>query len=103
MRRAEWMIDCMGPEVLKGRMTAQAESFPGRQNAPGVNPYEPHELNRWAAGSASSSTRPALWWPSDVVEPLAARKHRRAFPAAGRRTRRGHDGRHPRTLRIHAM
>jgi hypothetical protein len=77
------------------RMTLLAETFPTLKNAPGVDPWEPHELNRWALGPRSPGERWAarfvlnLWNQSedwecgsfDVFEALARwdNAHRRAF------------------------
>ena len=80
------------------RMTLLAETFPTLRGAPGVDPWEPHELNRWAAGPRSPGERLAarfvlnLWsggndvedWecgPFEVFEALARwdDEHRRAF------------------------
>lgn len=39
------------------RMTELAESFPCLRGARGVRPFDPGELNRWAAGPASHGER----------------------------------------------
>jgi hypothetical protein len=41
----------------KEKMTALAETFPCMRGVPGVDPWEPEELNRWAAGPASSGEK----------------------------------------------
>ncbi len=43
----------MDEDETRERMTELAESFPCLRDARGVNPFEPEELNRWAAGPAS--------------------------------------------------
>src|SRR4051794_33787856 len=66
------------------RMTELARSFPCLANAPGVDPFRPEDLDRWAAGPASSGERVtarfvlAVWSPAaewaagkfDVMEAL---------------------------------
>ena len=47
----------MDPDRLAERMTELAESFPCLRGARGVNPFDPGELNRWAAGPASHGER----------------------------------------------
>ncbi len=37
------------------KMTSLAETFPCLRGAPGVSPWEPTELNRWAASPAPST------------------------------------------------
>ncbi len=83
------------PEAIKIQWLAR--TFPSLRKAPGVDPWIPHELNRWAVGPASSGERHAarfvlaVWdndagWECgrfDVVEALTAwdEPHRRAFLA----------------------
>ena len=38
----------MEDEELREKMTELAETFPCLRGAPGVSPFEPEELNRWA-------------------------------------------------------
>lgn len=47
----------MDPTETAARMTELAETFPCLRNAPGVSPWEPGELNRWATGPASHGER----------------------------------------------
>lgn len=47
----------MDPADLSERMTELARTFPCLRNAPGVSPWEPTELNRWACGPASHGER----------------------------------------------
>ena len=42
----------MDDDERNERMTELARSFPCLRNAPGVCPWEPTELNRWACGPA---------------------------------------------------
>ena len=75
-----------------------ARTFPSLgKNAPGIDPWIPHELNRWAVGPASSGERHAarfvlaVWdnaadWECgrfDIVEALTVwdEPHRAAFLA----------------------
>jgi hypothetical protein len=44
-------------ELLRKKMTELAQRFPCLVNAPGTEPYQPEELDRWAAGPASSGER----------------------------------------------
>jgi hypothetical protein len=85
----------MDDDRLDRRMTALARSFPSMHNAPGIEPWRPPDLDRWAAGPASSGERVtarfllAVWDPSapwdcgpfDAMEALAVwdLKHRDAF------------------------
>lgn len=82
---------------LAERMTLLAYTFPSMRGAPGTHPWEPAELNRWAAGSASRGEQQtarfllAVWddgtdWEAgrfDVMEALRVwdLKHRTAFLA----------------------
>ena len=43
----------MDDDELAAKMTALARSFPCLRGAPGVSPWGPTELNRWACGPAS--------------------------------------------------
>lgn len=47
----------MDDEELRDRMTALAQSFPCLMNAWGIEPFEPEELNRWAASGLSHGQR----------------------------------------------
>jgi hypothetical protein len=47
----------MTDEEQRDRMTELAKSFPCLCGARGVDPFEPEELNRWAAGAASHGER----------------------------------------------
>ncbi len=47
----------MDTDELRERMTGLARSFPCLRGAPGVAPFEPEELNRWAVGPASHGER----------------------------------------------
>ena len=47
----------MDPADVDERMTELAETFPCLRHAPGVSPWGPAELNRWAAGPASHGER----------------------------------------------
>lgn len=38
-------------EEPANRMTEFAQSFPSMRGAPGIKPWKPEELNRWAAGT----------------------------------------------------
>lgn len=64
----------MDDETLRSRMTELAATFPCLSGAPGVLPFEPEELNRWAAGPASHGERVtaqfilAVWDPSTTWE-----------------------------------
>ncbi len=85
----------MGSDEIGGRMTELAQDFPSLHGALGVDPWEPAELNRWAAGPASHGERLAarfllaVWDPGteweagrlDVVEAFRVwdLKHRVAF------------------------
>jgi hypothetical protein len=74
----------MDDDDLAERMTELAENFPCLRGAPGVSPWDPLELNRWACGPASHGERVtarfllAVWdrstgWeagPFDVMEAL---------------------------------
>lgn len=78
------------------RMTLLAESFPSMRNAPGIDPFNPDKLDRWASvGGASHGEKLtarfllAVWnpgheWaagPFDLMEALRAwdSNHHRAF------------------------
>jgi len=77
------------------RMTKLAQNFPSMEGAPGVDPWDAAELNRWAAGPASHGERLAarfllaVWAPGteweagrfDVVEAFGVwdQQHREAF------------------------
>jgi hypothetical protein len=85
----------MDEDERRERMTELARSFPTLRTAPGVDPWEPTELNRWAVGPRSPGERLAarfalnLWnqsagWecgPFEVFEALARwdAEHCRAF------------------------
>jgi hypothetical protein len=85
----------MDSDELGERMTALAEHFPSMRGAPGIDPWTPHELNRWAVGQASHGERHtarfllAVWDPGtdweaggfDVLEALRVwdLAHRAAF------------------------
>ena len=85
----------MDSDELGERMTELARGFPAMRGARGIDPWEPAELNRWAAGPASHGERHtvrfllAVWDPStaweagrfDVLEALRVwdLKHRAAF------------------------
>ena len=76
-------------------MTGLARTFPCLRGAPGVSPWEPAELDRWAAGPASHGERVtarfmlAVWdaatdWEAgrfDLMEALHvwSPSHREAF------------------------
>ena len=47
----------MDDDELAAKMTAIARTFPCLRGAPGVSPWEPTELNRWACGPASHGGR----------------------------------------------
>ena len=60
----------MTDDELRERMTELARSFPCLEHAPGVSPWTPEHLDRWAAGVASHGERVtasfvlAVWDPS---------------------------------------
>jgi hypothetical protein len=84
---------------MHGEMSELAESFPTLRNRPGVSPWDPESLDRWAAGSEPShGARCAaqfvlhVWnayvkdWKSgrfDMMEAVMCwdREHRAAFSA----------------------
>lgn len=47
----------MSDDDLRDRMTELTRSFPCLRRAWGVEPFEPEELNRWAASGASQGER----------------------------------------------
>ena len=47
----------MDDDQLCDKMTELAETFPCLRGAPGVSPWAPAELGRWAAGPASHGER----------------------------------------------
>lgn len=47
----------MNDDEQRDRMTELAKTFPCLRGAPGVSPFEPEELNRWAVGAASHGER----------------------------------------------
>ena len=78
------------------RMTNLARTFPSLQGAPGVRPWNPEELDRWAASVAAHGERVtasfilAVWnrseWPSGPFDVMVALRvwdlpHREAFLA----------------------
>lgn len=85
----------MDDDELRSRMTELARNFPCLERAPGVDPFKPDVLNRWAWGVASHGERAtakfllAVWDPEtewcagrfDVFEALRVWdvKHRAAF------------------------
>ncbi len=85
----------MDPDRLADRMADLARGFPSTRGAPGIDPWHPGELNRWATGPASHGERHAarfllsVWDPSieweagrfDVMEALRVwdMPHRAAF------------------------
>jgi hypothetical protein len=87
----------MNADPTRSRMTQLALTFPCLRGAPGVDPFEPGELDRWAAGGASHGERVtarfllAVWdasgeWAAgrfDVMEALRVRppSHSRPFLA----------------------
>ncbi len=74
----------MDDEERRETMTELAETFPCLRGAPGIAPFVPEELDRWAVGPASHGERVtarfvlAIWddataWeagPFDVMEAL---------------------------------
>ncbi len=44
---------CMDTEEPGAKMTAFARRFPSLRSAPGVDPWQPGDLDEWAAGPAS--------------------------------------------------
>ena len=60
----------MTDDEARERMTELARSFPCLRNAWGVSPFQPEELNRWAASGLSHGERVtaqfilAVWDPS---------------------------------------
>ena len=78
------------------RMTNLARTFPSLQGAPGVRPWNPEELDRWATSVASHGERVtasfllAVWtgseWPGSPFDLMEALRvwdppHREAFLA----------------------
>ena len=59
----------MDPDRLADQMTDLARGFPSMRGAPGVEPWDPGELNRWAAGPASSGERHAARFLLSVWDP----------------------------------
>jgi hypothetical protein len=84
-------------DPLKARHTKFAQTFPCLRNAPGVSPWEPHELNLWATRGVSHGEKVtarfvlAVWdrhteWECgkpDLMEALGVwdLAHRQAFLA----------------------
>lgn len=64
----------MDDDELREKMTELARSFPCLRNAWGVSPFDPEELNRWAASGVShgegvtASFILAVWDPSTEWE-----------------------------------
>jgi hypothetical protein len=64
----------MDEERARLRMTDLAYTFPCLREAPGVDPFDPKELDRWAAGPVSHGERVtasfvlAVWDPSATWE-----------------------------------
>ncbi len=64
----------MDNDELGERMTGLARGFPAMRGAPGIDPWRPGELDRWAAGPASHGERHAarfllaVWDPSTAWE-----------------------------------